>query len=216
MIVLRGRSHRNEMKNLVRETFALRISPWNYILALGIPCLILGLAVIELLLISGIGFIQHPGALGLGMWVDLLLFGGLIRALGEEVGWRGFLLPRLQERMSGVEASFLLGLVWWTWHLPVRIDSAHPFLIFGHFVYLAELLSLSVIMTWLRNATKGSLVPVTVFHATFNAGLGTLELPNDQWILSRWHLCLALMLLLSAGLVLVIFGKDLRAARPAE
>src|SRR2546425_223019 len=69
IIVLRGRSHRNEMKNLVRETFALRISPWNYILALGIPCLILGLAVIELLLISGIGFIQHPGALG--MWVDL-------------------------------------------------------------------------------------------------------------------------------------------------
>ena len=87
---------------------------------------------------------------------------------GEEVGWRGFALPRLQARYSAFNSSLILGLVWAVFHLPLfwtigSTQAGQPMA--GFFV---AVLAMSVIVTWLYNNTGGSLLIVTLFHASAN------------------------------------------------
>jgi len=94
----------------------------------------------------------------------LLLGGGL-----EEPGWRGFALPRLQARYSALTASIFLGAIWAVWHLPAFFApySAQSGLPFGW--YLLHTIALSVILTWLFNNTRGSILMVMLLHAGLNA-----------------------------------------------
>jgi membrane protease YdiL (CAAX protease family) len=86
-------------------------------------------------------------------------------AMGEELGLRGFALPRLQARYSPVRASLIIGTFWFLWHLPALIGrSPAQFVIFGISVML-----LSFIFTWLFNGSGGSLLPGIVFHALQNS-----------------------------------------------
>lgn len=95
-----------------------------------------------------------------GLLVSLLLRG----ALGEELGLRGFALPRMQQTMSPLQASLIIGSLWGAWHLPVVIG--RPALSVIAFLLIA--LSASVLSTWMFNGSGGSLIPVLMFHATTN------------------------------------------------
>ncbi|MFZ5857631.1 MAG: CPBP family intramembrane glutamic endopeptidase [Chloroflexota bacterium] len=86
-------------------------------------------------------------------------------AFMEELGWRGFALPRMQHKTTALTASILLGFVWGVWHIPSMI-------FFGQTDVLSIALSVinfipgTIIFTWLFNNTKGSLLLVTLFHAS--------------------------------------------------
>lgn len=103
---------------------------------------------------------------------NMLIGGGL-----EEIGWRGFALPRLQAAYSALTASLILGVVWIAWHAPLFVVpgaiqaelSPLPFLIQG--------LALAVVFTWVCNSTDGSLLLVVLLHGTVNA-----------WLTSVWFL----------------------------
>jgi membrane protease YdiL (CAAX protease family) len=95
-----------------------------------------------------------------GFFVSLFLRG----ALGEELGLRGFALPRLQERMTPFKASAVIGFFWAVWHLPVLLGRDVLSAVF--FLLLA--FGLGFVFTWLFNGSKGSLIPVLLFHATQN------------------------------------------------
>lgn len=84
---------------------------------------------------------------------------------GEEMGWRGFVLPRLQARFGALVASLILGTVWGLWHLPKfwATGDAEPF---G--LVLLHNIAMAVLFTWVYNSTNGSLLIVTLFHATVN------------------------------------------------
>lgn len=84
---------------------------------------------------------------------------------GEEMGWRGYVLPRLQAKHSAAAASLILGAIWAFWHLPKYINY-FDVTAFGWSVI--HFLSFAVILTWLYNNTKGSLLIVTVCHAVSN------------------------------------------------
>lgn len=90
----------------------------------------------------------------------------LFPALGEEIGWRGFVLPRLQSKFSPLLASLLLGLVWGFYFLPQFTDPGTG-LVFKDFVinYCALLLD-SILYTWIFLNTGGSLVGVVLLHAS--------------------------------------------------
>lgn len=87
---------------------------------------------------------------------------------GEEVGWRGFALPRLQTRHSALVASLLLTLGWALWHLPLFFyrpgyTSMDAIGVAGWFF---SLLTGAVLLTWLYNESRGSILVVAIFHAT--------------------------------------------------
>ena len=94
-------------------------------------------------------------------------------SLGEEAGWRGFALPRLQQRFSPLVASLILGVFWGAFHwVYYFINLSGPWYMF--WVRLGDI-PLAILFTWLYNRTKGkSLLPVLLMHASFNATLDYL------------------------------------------
>jgi len=87
---------------------------------------------------------------------------------GEEIGWRGYLLPRLTMRVGLPVASLIVGVVWACWHLPLFFvagadTSGQPFA-----PYLLSVTALSVAMAWLYWRTDGSLLLTMLMHAAVN------------------------------------------------
>ena len=130
-------------------------------------------------LAGGIGYIaqgQTPDFTGLGTSrefpdFNLLTFFGynlLFFGFGEEVGWRGFALPRLQSKYNALTASLLLSVFWAVWHWPLffyrpgytGMDVA------GVVGWLLSLATGSVLLTWLFNSSRGSVLVCAIFHAT--------------------------------------------------
>src|SRR2546421_1909578 len=89
---------------------------------------------------------------------------------GEEVGWRGFLLPRLQERHSPFVSSLLLAIGWAGWHLPaffyVPSYAALGLRILPGFFF--GILAGAIVLTWLYNRSGGSVLAAALWHASFN------------------------------------------------
>jgi membrane protease YdiL (CAAX protease family) len=87
----------------------------------------------------------------------------LTYSIFEEIGWRGFLLPHLQEKFTAWKATIFLTVIWALWHIPFffyRFDFSLGISIgffFGIFVG-------AIILTSIYNSSKGMLVPVMVFH----------------------------------------------------
>jgi uncharacterized protein len=85
--------------------------------------------------------------------------------LGEEVGWRGFALPRLQERYSPLVASLVIALLWFAWHLPLKW--ANPDVI-PYLYFALSFIPSSLLLTWLYNRTHGSILAVGIAHVMGN------------------------------------------------
>jgi membrane protease YdiL (CAAX protease family) len=97
------------------------------------------------------------------------LYGG---PLGEEAGWRGFALNRLQKRFDPLLASVYLGLIWGIWHLPLHVTGyynqvfGNPWM--GLLLRLFTTIPLAVLFTWLFNRTHGNLLVMIILHTMVN------------------------------------------------
>lgn len=126
----------------------------------------------------------------------------LAASLGEEIGWRGYALPRLQERHGALAASLVIGLVWAVWHVPLFLaaGSAQSLIPFAWFV--PHILAGSVLFTWLYAGTGGSLLLVTLFHAAMQtANLVIPVLPSERGGSQPYGLAVVLTILLAATIV---------------
>jgi len=85
-------------------------------------------------------------------------------SMGEELGWRGFALPRLQTGQSALLASGVLGVVWGLWHLPRVWIPGDPFDIASFGWLMLGMVLDAVLYTWVFNSTKGSLLLVLLLH----------------------------------------------------
>jgi membrane protease YdiL (CAAX protease family) len=88
-------------------------------------------------------------------------------AIFEEIGWRGFLLPHLQEKYTAWRSTFYLTIIWALWHLPFffyRFD----FSLFMSIGFLFGIFVGSIILTSIYNSSKGFLVSVMLFHFVNN------------------------------------------------
>ncbi len=86
---------------------------------------------------------------------------------GEEAGWRGFALPRLQARHSALTASMLLTVGWALWHVPLFLyrPGYTGMGAAGIAGWLFSLATGAVLLTWLYNGSRGSILVVALFHA---------------------------------------------------
>jgi CAAX protease family protein len=87
---------------------------------------------------------------------------------GEEIGWRGYALPRLAARFGLGRASVLLGVIWACWHLPLFFIAGPDTTGQSFPLYLLQVTALSVAMGWLYGHTHGSLLLVMLLHAAVN------------------------------------------------
>jgi len=106
----------------------------------------------------------------------------IIPSLGEQPGWRGFALPRLQKQYGPLPGSLVLGLLHGVWHLPVFLLITGPAAMGpfnpGHFVWnTLMIMTLTVLWTWVFNNARGSIFAAILLHAAFN-GAGALI---GQW-----------------------------------
>ncbi|MGH2570590.1 MAG: CPBP family glutamic-type intramembrane protease, partial [bacterium] len=100
--------------------------------------------------------------------VHLVTFGW-----GEETGWRGFALPRLQARRSALAATLLLTAGWALWHAPLFLyRPAYTSMDATGFAgWLVSLATVAILLTWLYNESGGSILVVALFHASMDAVL---------------------------------------------
>jgi membrane protease YdiL (CAAX protease family) len=149
-------------------------------------------------------------------FVRVLFFGG---PLEEELGWRGFLLPRLQARRSAFSASILLGLIWGLWHIPLYFvlgtgqyeTAASAGVTFAIAAFVVWTMGLSVLFTWLFNETGGSLVIAILFHTAVNlaafvpAAVGSTGAASFLYPLITWIVAL---------IVAARYGRQNLSSRP--
>jgi uncharacterized protein len=148
---------------------------WYAFILLGIPAvMLLGIIVLPGALASFLGFPAHFLITYLISFV-LIFFGG--GPLGEEPGWRGFALPRLQPRYGALKGTLILGVLWVFWHLPDFLTSAQrggpganlvTLLTINLPIFFIMVMSLAVIFTWVSNHNHASLFIVILLHASIN------------------------------------------------
>jgi membrane protease YdiL (CAAX protease family) len=119
--------------------------------------------------------------------------------MSEEFGWRGYALPRLQTRWNALISSIVLGVLWAVWHLPLWFLAGSSQQGLSFWLFLANLIMLSILYTWLFNNSQGSILVAVVFHAMANTAAQMFPEPTAN--LFYW-----LVLGLTVALVVVIYG----------
>lgn len=159
------------IRDLLRRAVLWRVAPKWYAVALLGPVLMFAIAIAIYTLLGGRGVETaswvFPGTLlSLGSLIAIRFFAG--GGLGEELGWRGFMLPILQERVGPLHASIVIGLWHGVWHVPA-------YGIGGAGVLTVFTVAMSIVATWMYNGSGGSVFIVAVMHAAFNAFIKWVE-----------------------------------------
>lgn len=163
------------IKNLVWSMFNSRVGArWILFALSGVPAVFLvGVVIISLLQGSwtALGdFGSVPEIPQLGWFAGWLLY-VVTFGYGEETGWRGFALPRLQDHFDARKSTLILGVLWLFWHLPVFAYQFQEFNLFQLFGFAIGLLSGAVLLTWLYNSSLGNILVVSLWHGTYNAAV---------------------------------------------
>jgi membrane protease YdiL (CAAX protease family) len=138
--------------------------------------------------------------------------------LGEEPGWRGFALPRLQQGRSALSAALILGLIWAVWHAPLFTTEEDSRWLPWAIVlpWAIGVVSASILLAWLYNHTNGSTMIPIVMHAANNTVTGGYVWPMFTGAdnLRLWWLQAVVWAL--AAIVVIILAGPARLARLAS
>ncbi|MEK4047135.1 CPBP family intramembrane glutamic endopeptidase [Paenibacillus sp. FSL H8-0048] len=157
-----------------RTAFSLSFSLKWPLIAAGLPLAYGAAAVLAHTLITGslpdmqqFGLTSDlPPRFGIGMTslVWMLTFG-----IGEESGWRGYLLPKLHRHYSLFTSALLVALIWMAWHLPAFwFNENYLGMGFGVLGWAISLVYGSVVLAWICAGSRWSIIPVIVWHGIFD------------------------------------------------
>ncbi len=114
----------------------------------------------------------------------------IVFPIGEEFGWRGVALPRLQRRYSRLTAALVVGVGWAVWHIPMLIIAGSTVTVFA--ISAVSLVALSIFCTWLFNHTQESLLLAILAHAGGHLNNPTQAFPNSTpFIVYALTVCVA-------------------------
>ena len=154
------------------------------------------------------------------MMLFLIIFAGL----GEEFGWRGFLIPRLQIRHSALVTSLIIGIAHTLWHLPkffVEGQSQYEWVQEVGFLpaflgYAVFVTAWAVQMTWVFNNTKGSVLLSAVIHGAGNAWIGGYFDIHTRTGMNGSYIMTALMAVASIGIIIVAGPTNLSRSKERQ
>lgn len=193
--VLTGRSEgRAGVRRLFGQLLRWRVGPHWLLIALALPGLLLagGLLLMQLAGYEGSALLLPEG----GRWVVIPII-----AIAEEVGWRGYALPRLKARQGAFAGSVTLGVLWALWHIPMFVGMDVPLSTLP--VMLLFFVGGSLFYTWVMERGGGSLLIAVVAHAGAHLNNAHLTLPAD-------HLPLLVGAIVYAALGLAVVRFDRR------
>jgi membrane protease YdiL (CAAX protease family) len=134
---------------------------------------------------------------------------------GEEIGWRGYVLPRLQGRTRALTAALIVGAIWGLWHVPKFLnhwDTAY------FAAFMLDTAAKSVLLTWLYNSTRGSLLLVVLAHAAWNTA--GIFLPSADTLssanLGAFAVTVALQLMAVAVIAVLAGASNLSRSEPKQ
>ncbi len=167
LLTLWIRGRRPAVSRLLRSAFRFRTNPRWYLFSVLSP---MGLSILALIVYSVVAKkLPEPH---LDQWymifpiaLLILILGG---PLGEEIGWRGFLLPELLKRYRSLTAAGIVGMFWFGWHLPLFWMEGSSQQGVALPPYLFWIFTESILFTWLYNRTGGSVWMAILFHTGIN------------------------------------------------
>ncbi len=192
------------VRDLARRCLLYRVPIRWWVYAL---CLAFGVHVVATLIYGavrgGVGPVR-PMELFHQWWLFYIFFFGMFQGpLAEELGWRGFLLPRLLNKYSPLVASLILGIAWAAWHIDALFSPLTTFALFT-----ASAVALSILMTVLFMHTRGSVLLAIVMHGSVLPGrdIARISFPAahepPDWLR-------AVVAIVLAFIVVAIMGKKL-------
>ena len=147
-------------------------------------------------------FVSPPALLSTAVFILIL------GPLPEEIGWRGYLLDRLQLRWGALTASLLVGIVWLSWHGPLFLMQGYYDSFGGPpnpFTFATGVVVVSIFYTWVHNNTHRSLLAAIIFHFSQNFTGQVFDLTLAASVMQ------AVIFVISAGVVVLLWGpKELR------
>lgn len=203
-------SGRAGLNDLWRKCLHWRFSPWLYLFAILIQPIIL----LIVLFLRGFGAdVQSIDPITVAaVFISQLLLTVFIGAgLGEELGWRGFLLPELAKRYSPFVASLFVGIAWFAWHVPAYLIDSERAATDPILPFAVIILALCIVLTFGYYRSKESLLLPILLHGSFDAAWETMTIvlpdvtsrpgfqPAFDWTLAAFWALLALIVVIRYG-----------------
>ncbi len=204
LLASRRESGREGMRTLMRGLKNWKVHPIWFLLALVLPGLIYTAA-------RGV-YALIPGNQGDAPWLGLPInaqqvVGMILVPIGEEIGWRGYALPRLQKRHGSFQASMILGVLWGLWHIPMFIASGMQWT--PALLMLVSFLPGNLFFTWFYNRTNRSTLLAVLLHVGVHLDTPTHVIPETTTSILIYTLGYC-------GVVALLFLLDRRAFVDAE
>ncbi len=180
LVVIEGR--KGGLRELLGRFFIWRVGIqwWAFALLFAIIPSVASLYLFNLL---GGPTVDWSGLPPLYTVVPSFIFLTVAAGMGEEFGWRGFLLPRLQTRHNALVSSLIVGVIWAIWHIPLffikgtsqyeqQLQAGLLQAILGYSLFV---IASSIQFAWVFNNTRGSVLLAAVLHGASNAWAGYID-----------------------------------------
>lgn len=178
-----------------------------YLIALGLP-VVLSVASVGIGLLSSGGKINYILKLPIEHFLPFFLYMLVFTGIAEEPGWRGFALPRLQNRYNAETASWVLGILWGIWHFPFIIyynyQAGIAPLAFSLLGLTLGIVGWTIVNTWVYNNTNSVLIMI-LLHGWSNTVQSYLVLSSNNMTAQTMY---GVLPWIAAIVLLRVYGKE--------
>jgi membrane protease YdiL (CAAX protease family) len=196
---------RENLRRLFNRSLQWRFSIRWYLASLLTPLLVTFVSSIAAVLIAETEIPTNwfSPSMPLGFMIFLLIYIGL----GEEIGWRGFALPRLQESLGSLGGSVATGVLWALWHLPLFLMPGSSQYGDSLVLYIYLLTCWTIPMALFVDRTRGSVIPAILFHGSVNFVAFAIKYPHT-YVLYIWGIAAIIAVVFLPMPLIKALGKN--------